>query len=101
MAAADIYLDLERLKGEIIVLNDKKFREIDKAMRSACNAVATLTASGWSGDAKDTFMAKFSAHKNVMRVFYENMKELNKRLKTIHADGRKLISQGNKVATKL
>ena len=97
----DIYLNLERLKSEIITLTDKKLAETDKAMRSACNAAATLTASGWEGDSKGAFMERFTKHKNDMKICHENIKELNKQLKTIHAEGRKLLAQGNKVATKL
>ena len=99
--AMDIYLDLEQLKGEIITINDRKLREIDTAMRSLCNAVATLTAYGWNGDAKDAFIEKLTEHKSCMKIFYENTNEFNKQLKTIHTDGRKLISQGSKIANKL
>jgi len=101
MARADIYLNLEQLKSEIMTINDKKLQEIDKAMRSACNAVASLTSSGWSGEAKDAFMEKFTEYKKDMRIFCENAKEFNKQLKTIHANGKKLITQSNKIATKV
>jgi uncharacterized protein YukE len=101
MAAADIYLNLVQLKSDIITINDNKLKEIDKAMKSACTAVATLAGSGWSGDAKDAFMEKFTQQKNDMRIFYENVKELNKHLKTIQVNGKKLVAQGNKIAAKL
>ena len=101
MAEADIYLNLEQLKSEIIALNDKKLQEINTAMRSSCNAVATLTTYGWSGEAKDAFMEKFNKHKNDMKIFCEKAKEFNKQLKTVQSNGKKVITQGNKVATKL
>jgi uncharacterized protein YukE len=97
----DIYLNLERLKSEIMDINDKKLREIDTAMQSACNAVATLTSCGWSGNAKDAYMERFSEYKCGMKIFSENVKEFNKQLKTIHTDGKKLLAQGNKIAVKL
>ena len=98
---ADIYLDLEQLSSEIITLNNKKLQELDKAMKTASNTVATLAAYGWSGEAKDAFMEKFVRYKLDMKAFSENVKEFNKQLKTIQSDGRKLISQGSKVANKL
>jgi len=101
MASGDIYLDLEQLKSEIITVNDKKLQEIDKAMRSSCNAVATLTSYGWSGEAKDAFMERFTEHKKGMKSFYEYVKEFNKQLKAIQNEGKKLINQGNRIANKL
>ena len=101
MATAEIFLDLEQLQKEIISINDRKLREIDKAMQSSCNAVASLTVNGWAGDAKDVFMDNFTQHKNDMRCFYEYVKEFNKQLKAIHNDGKKLASQGDRMAGKL
>ena len=99
--AQDIYLNLEQLKSDIIALNAIKLQEIDTSMRAACNAVATLTAYGWSGDAKDAFMEKFTDYKRGMSMFCANIKELNKQLNTIHNNGKKLLGQGNKIAAKL
>jgi len=101
MAATDIYLDLEQLKNDIIDQNNKKLPEINRAMNAACNAVASLTAYGWKGEAKDAFMDQFTEYKMVMRVFCENMKEFNNQLKTIQTNGKKLISSGNRIASKL
>jgi len=92
MAAVDVYVDLEQLKTEIINLNDKNLQEIDKAMKAVCTTVATLSACGWSGEAKEAFMKKFAVYKKSMRALYENTKEFNKRLKAIQLSGKKLIS---------
>ena len=101
MATADIYLDLEQLKSEIIAINIKKLKEIDKAMKSSCNTVAKLTTSGWIGDSKDAFMEQFTKHKQNMRCFYEYISEFNKQLRTIHEDGEKLVKQRDKLANEL
>ena len=99
--AADIYLDMERLKGEIIRINDRKILEFDRAMRSASSAIASLTAYGWSGEAKEAFLREFAKYKIAMRAVQEDIKEFNQQLKTIHKDGKKLIDQGSKAAAKL
>jgi uncharacterized protein YukE len=101
MAAAEIYLDLEQLKSGTIDLNRKKLTEINRAMTSSCNAVATLVAYGWSGEAKDAFMKKFTEHKQEMKVFYENANEFNKQLNSIHAKGKSVLSQGSRIVNKL
>jgi len=101
MGSADTYLDLEQLKSEAITLNDKKIQEIDSAIQSSCNAMAALVAYGWSGDAKEAFMKRFSEYKRDMRNFQGYMKEFNRQLKTIHSNGKKLVSKGNRIASKL
>jgi uncharacterized protein YukE len=101
MGAADIYLDLDQLNTDIIDQNKIKLQEIDSAMKSACNAVASLTSKGWQGESKDAFIEKFSEYKQSMRIFCEYVKEFNNQLKIIKDNGRKLITQGNKIVNRL
>jgi len=98
---ADIYLNLEQLKAEIIALNDKKIREIDMIMRSANTTVNRLTLSGWTGESKDAFSEKFLEYKKDMGVFREHLSMFNNQLKTIHSNGKKLQTQSKKISIAL
>ena len=98
--SSHIYLDVNELKS-IISFNNITLREIDKTMNSFCNAMGTLTMTGWSGAARDNFLIKFTEYKREMRCFYENLNIFNQNLTSILSDARKLVDQGNQVAKKL
>jgi uncharacterized protein YukE len=100
-AMADIYLDLERLKAEIIALNEKKIQEINSVMRSANSCVNRLTQYGWTGESKESFLEKFAGYRKDMGVFKEHLTVFNKQLKTIHSNGKKLQLQSKKISTVL
>ena len=101
MASADVYLNLEQLKSEVILLNDKKLAEISQAMRSANDTVRRLALYGWEGKSKDTFMESFARYQGDAAVFNESIKHFNKQLKTIHSNGKKLQSLGKNVSATL
>jgi WXG100 family type VII secretion target len=94
MSASEISIDIDQLMSDVILINDAKLAEIDAAMQASCNTVATLTLSGWEGEAKDTFMEQFTEFKQEMRKFYENLSAFNEALKAIHADGEAVYQEG-------
>jgi len=97
----DIYLDLEQLRNEAILLNDKKIQEINRDISAINSTVNRLTLLGWAGESREVFIEKFSVYKKDMGVFCEYLKEFNKQLKTIHSNGRKLKSQSRKISSVL
>ncbi len=101
MAQAEIYLDLDQLQESVIAKNNQKLQEINKVMQSACNTVAVLTVSGWSGESKDAFMQRFTDFKRDMRLFYEYVSQFNKQLKTVHSKGENVYAKGSGIARTL
>ena len=95
MAMPEIHLDIDRLLNDVISMNDAKLKDIDTAMVSSCNAVATLTVMGWEGKAKEAFMNKFNEFKKEMKAFNENLNAFNHCLKQIQANGEIVYSQGS------
>ncbi|MDR2487324.1 MAG: WXG100 family type VII secretion target [Clostridiales Family XIII bacterium] len=94
MAMPGIHLDIDQLMNDVIVLTDTKLMDIDAAMTASCNAVAILSVSGWSGEAKDAFIEFFSGFKQEMRVFYENLSTFNEALKKIQEEGEAAYNEG-------
>ena len=95
MAESDIYLNIGQLNEKIIKFNKDMLNDINKAMKSICNTVGTLTVVGWAGASRDAFVEKFSEYKNNMRIFYENMDSFNKQMKTIYSEANSIIDQGS------
>lgn len=101
MAERDIYLNMDQLNTEVIVLNNQKIRDIEQAMRTAFNAVSRLTLNGWDGESKDSFVRKFTDYKKEIQAFSTSLKDFNNQLKTILKNGKKLNSQSSKISAKL
>ena len=101
MLVADIYLNLDQIKSEVILFNDKKLTEINKTMASSQNAINRLSNSAWQGETKDAFMANFEDYKRDLIAFNEQLKDFNTCLKTVQSEGMKTIMQGSKIAAKL
>jgi len=83
MALADIELDFDKLRDDVIAKNTNELSYIDEVMVDICNVVATLTAMGWEGVSKESFMDKFNEFKKDMRIYYENLKSFNVALSEI------------------
>lgn len=101
MALPEIHFDIDQLMNDVITMNTAKMREIDTAMQSACDTVATLTVMGWEGESKDAFLTQFTKFKKKMRLFYENLHEFNNCLKKIHAEGEDVYQQGGTLLNRL
>ena len=101
LSGRDINLDLEQLKSEVITLNDRKLKEIDRIMKSANTIVSRLARSGWEGDSAKAFLEKFAEYKKDTGLFCEHLNEFNKQLKRIHSSGKQLRAQSRKVTAKL
>jgi len=101
VASADVYLNIEQLKNEVIALNDKKLAEISQAMRSANDTVRRLALYGWEGKSKDAFVESFAKYQGDIAAFSEYIRHFNKQLKTIHSNAKKLQSQGKSISTVL
>ncbi len=94
MPQGEVYLDLDQLKNEVIIQTENKLKEIDAAMEQACNTIAVLTICGWSGEAKDAFLEKFSTYKMDMRLFYNKLADLKTTLNGIYEEGTTIVEQG-------
>lgn len=94
MGLPEIQLDIDELMSTVVTTNTKTLQDIDTVMQSSCNAVATLTISGWDGKAKDEFLEQFSTFKNEMRLFYENLSQFNDCLKQIYEEGECVYNEG-------
>lgn len=101
MAQQDIYLDLEQLNTDIIVFTGKKIQDIGRAINAARNTANSLARQGWEGDTQEAFAESFSLYIKDMEAFSDHLKEFNKQLKTIHANGKSLSGQSIKIASKL
>lgn len=101
MPSEEIYLDLDQLIDDAKAQTDSAVNEIDTAMIQACNIVATLTTCGWSGEAKDAFLEKFTEYKKGMRVFSGNLASLSAALAEIHGSGTDVLEQGKSLSGSL
>jgi uncharacterized protein YukE len=99
--ADEISLNIDKLMSTVILANSVQLANIDSIMETSCNTVATLTISGWGGEAKDAFIEQFSGFKQEMRAFYENIQAFNETLKTIRDSGAAVYQNGSSLRSAL